>query len=287
MVSGLVCSFAGVLYTFRLSTSVANNGVGLELDVVAIVLVGGVSIFGGKGSVPGVVLGVLAFAGIQNALLLTNFNQEASGIVAGGLLLVSVFLPNAASAVAAARRPHPRSRPRRGHGLIGPTDSPVYRQAISASRKPKLKGYQTMRLRRATWLALPLLLVAPALAACSLLLFDSPRPRRPRRRPRLPRTSSASTAPLRQRQSEDRPQGLRDPEEPRQLLLHHLRQRELRRRAGRAADAGRDRDGDAAAPPTPRRRRSPPSRRRSARARTRWSSPRPTPPRSARRSKPP
>ena len=99
MISGLVCSFAGVLYTFRLSTSVANNGVGLELDVVAIVLVGGVSIFGGKGSVPGVVLGVLAFVGIQNALLLTNFNQEASGIVAGGLLLVSVFLPNAASVV--------------------------------------------------------------------------------------------------------------------------------------------------------------------------------------------
>jgi rhamnose transport system permease protein len=94
MISGLVCAFAGVLYTFRLSIAVANNGVGLELDVVAIVLVGGISIFGGKGSVLGVVLGVLAFAGIQNALLLTNFNQEASGIVAGGLLLVSVFLPN-------------------------------------------------------------------------------------------------------------------------------------------------------------------------------------------------
>ena len=94
MISGLVCAFAGVLYTFRLSTAVANNGVGLELDVVAIVLVGGISIFGGKGSVLGAVLGVLAFAGIQNALLLTNFNQEASGVVAGGLLLVSVFLPN-------------------------------------------------------------------------------------------------------------------------------------------------------------------------------------------------
>jgi rhamnose transport system permease protein len=97
IVSGLVCSFAGVLYTFRLSTAVQNNGVGLELDVVAIVLVGGVSIFGGQGSVPGVVLGVLAFAGIQNALLLTNFNQEASGVVAGGLLLLSVFGRNAAS----------------------------------------------------------------------------------------------------------------------------------------------------------------------------------------------
>ena len=56
-----------------------NNGLGLELDVVAIVLLGGVSIFGGKGSIGGVVLAVLAFAGLQNALLLTNFNQEATG----------------------------------------------------------------------------------------------------------------------------------------------------------------------------------------------------------------
>jgi rhamnose transport system permease protein len=91
MVSGLVCAFAGVLYTFRLNTAVQDNGVGLELDVVAIVLVGGVSIFGGEGSILGVVLGVLAFAGIANVFLLTNFNQEASGVIAGGLLLLSVF----------------------------------------------------------------------------------------------------------------------------------------------------------------------------------------------------
>ncbi len=96
MVSGLICSLAGVLYTFRLDTAVQNNGLGLELDVVAIVLLAGVSIFGGKGSIIGVVLAVLAFAGIQNALLLTNFNQEATGIVTGALLLASVFVPNAA-----------------------------------------------------------------------------------------------------------------------------------------------------------------------------------------------
>jgi rhamnose transport system permease protein len=96
MLSGLICSLAGVLYTFRLDTAVQNNGLGLELDVVAIVLLAGVSIFGGKGSMIGVVLAVLAFAGIQNALLLTNFNQEATGIVTGVLLLASVFVPIAA-----------------------------------------------------------------------------------------------------------------------------------------------------------------------------------------------
>jgi len=96
IVSGVVCSLAGVLLTFRLSTSVNSNGLGLELDVVAVVLLGGVSIFGGKGSIVGVVLGVLAFAGIQNALLLTNFNQEAASIPVGGLLLLSVFVPSLA-----------------------------------------------------------------------------------------------------------------------------------------------------------------------------------------------
>jgi rhamnose transport system permease protein len=110
MLSGLICSLAGVLWTFRLSTAVQNNGIGMELNVVAIVLLAGVSIFGGKGSVTGVVLAVLAFAGIQNALLLTNFNQEATGIVTGGLLLASVFVPNAArwlSLLRSARRLSP------------------------------------------------------------------------------------------------------------------------------------------------------------------------------------
>ena len=103
MASGLVCALAGVLWTFRLATAVQNNGAGAELNVVAIVLIGGVSIFGGKGSIGGVVLAVVALAGLQGALLLTNFNQEAIGIVIGGLLLISVFVPNAAPVLARAR----------------------------------------------------------------------------------------------------------------------------------------------------------------------------------------
>ena len=92
--SGLVCALAGILYTFRLSTAVQDNGVGLELNVVTIVLLGGVSIFGGRGTIIGVVLAIAVFAGLQNALLLTNFEQRAMGVVTGSLLLLSVLLPN-------------------------------------------------------------------------------------------------------------------------------------------------------------------------------------------------
>ena len=94
VVSGLVCSLAGILYTFRLSTAVQDNGIGLELSVVTIVLLGGVSIFGGRGTIIGVVLAIAVFAGLQNALLLTNFEQRAMGVVTGALLLLSVLIPN-------------------------------------------------------------------------------------------------------------------------------------------------------------------------------------------------
>ena len=86
MLSGVVCAFAGILYTFQLSTAVQDNGLGLELNVVAIVLLGGVSIFGGKGSILGVVLAVFVYAALQNALFLTSFPQRAFGIVTGCLL---------------------------------------------------------------------------------------------------------------------------------------------------------------------------------------------------------
>lgn len=94
VVSGVVCALAGILYTFRLSTAVQDNGIGLELSVVTVVLLGGVSIFGGRGTIVGVVLAIAVFAGLQNALFLTNFEQRAMGVVTGTLLLLSVLIPN-------------------------------------------------------------------------------------------------------------------------------------------------------------------------------------------------
>jgi rhamnose transport system permease protein len=62
------------------------------------VLLGGVSIFGGKGSVLGVVLAALVYAGLRSALLLTSsFNENDFEVVSGGLLILSVLIPNAAA----------------------------------------------------------------------------------------------------------------------------------------------------------------------------------------------
>jgi rhamnose transport system permease protein len=106
--SGLVSGLAGVLWTLRYSSARADNGAGLELAVVAAVLLGGVSIFGGRGALPGVIAGVVLLGSLQNALRLSDVSNEALNVVTGVLLIVSVLAPNLANAVRSAlqRRKH-------------------------------------------------------------------------------------------------------------------------------------------------------------------------------------
>lgn len=92
--SGAVAGLAGVLWTLRYSSARADNGAGLELAVVAAVLLGGVSIFGGKGTLPGVLAGVVLLAALQNALRLSDVSNEALNVVTGVLLIGSVLAPN-------------------------------------------------------------------------------------------------------------------------------------------------------------------------------------------------
>ena len=110
VLSGVVCALAGILWTLRFATSRYDAGTGLELNVVAIVLFGGVSIFGGRGSIFGVALAVVIIGCIQEALTLMNVAAQVQNIVTGGLLLVSVIVPNGAEAL---RRIRVRAR-RRG-----------------------------------------------------------------------------------------------------------------------------------------------------------------------------
>lgn len=91
--TGFMSGVAGVIYTFRFSTAQADNGVGLELLVISAILLGGVSIFGGVGTMWGVVAGVLLAGSVESWLTLREINAQWRTIVTGLLLLISVAAP--------------------------------------------------------------------------------------------------------------------------------------------------------------------------------------------------
>ncbi|WP_119730920.1 ABC transporter permease [Thermomonospora amylolytica] len=108
VVSGLVAAFAGIVYTLRYGSARADNGVGLELAVIAAVLLGGVDFDGGKGTLGGVISGVLLIGLLRNLLMLNDVATEIQSIVTGLLLIVSVLTPRLAGVV---RERRARRRP--------------------------------------------------------------------------------------------------------------------------------------------------------------------------------
>jgi len=91
--TGFMSGVAGVIYTFRFSTAQADNGIGIELLVISAILLGGVSIFGGIGTMWGVVAGVLLAGSVESWLTLQEVNAQWRTIVTGLLLLLSVVAP--------------------------------------------------------------------------------------------------------------------------------------------------------------------------------------------------
>lgn len=92
--TGLVSSMAGIFWTLRYSSARSDNASGLELAVIAAVLLGGVSIFGGRGSIPGAVAGVLLIGVINYSLRLQRISDVVLIIVTGSLLIASVVGPS-------------------------------------------------------------------------------------------------------------------------------------------------------------------------------------------------
>jgi rhamnose transport system permease protein len=112
VLSGAVAALAGVVFSLRNSTAAANVGIGFELTVVTAVLLGGVSIFGGRGTIGGVILALFLLGGIQKALLLSeSISSYWIQIVTGTLLVGSVLGPNVVRRVADARRRHSSQTP--------------------------------------------------------------------------------------------------------------------------------------------------------------------------------
>ncbi len=93
-ISGFVAALAGVLFAARLGSVRGSLAEGFELDIITMVLLGGVSIFGGSGTMLGVALSMLIVLNIRNGLGLANVDGTIQTGVIGALLILSVLVPN-------------------------------------------------------------------------------------------------------------------------------------------------------------------------------------------------
>ena len=94
ILSGVIASLAGLLLAARLGTVRANVAEGFELDIITMVLLGGVSIFGGIGTMAGVGLSILVVLNLRNGMSLANYSGNIQTSVVGVLLILSVLVPN-------------------------------------------------------------------------------------------------------------------------------------------------------------------------------------------------
>ncbi|WP_062078191.1 ABC transporter permease [Demequina globuliformis] len=92
--SGTIAALAGIYYTLRYGSARGDNATGLELSVIAAVLLGGVSIFGGRGALHGVIAGVFLIGILASALRLANVTSDVINIITGTLLVISVISPS-------------------------------------------------------------------------------------------------------------------------------------------------------------------------------------------------
>jgi rhamnose transport system permease protein len=102
--SGFFAGLAGVLFAARLGSIRGDLATGFELDIITIVLLGGVSIFGGSGTMVGVALSILVVLNIRNGLGLANIDQNTQTGVIGVLLILAVLVPNLVARVAGSWR---------------------------------------------------------------------------------------------------------------------------------------------------------------------------------------
>ena len=113
VLAGAVSAFAGIYITLRYGSARGDNAAGLELQVIAAVLLGGVSIFGGRGALHGVIAGVLLIGVISSALRLEDVTVNVINIIIGLLLVLSVmstsFLSVASRASAGIKKRKSRS----------------------------------------------------------------------------------------------------------------------------------------------------------------------------------
>jgi rhamnose transport system permease protein len=94
VMSGVIAAMAGLFYAARLASVRGDAATGFELDIITMVLLGGVSVFGGRGSMLGVLLSILIVLNLRNGMSLANITGHIQTGVIGILLIGSVLVPN-------------------------------------------------------------------------------------------------------------------------------------------------------------------------------------------------
>lgn len=97
VLSGLVAALAGILFSGYVSSARATNGLGLELTVIAIVLIGGASIYGGEGKFLGVLLSLVLVTAITSLMALQFITTDIQNMVIGLLMAGAVVVPGVAA----------------------------------------------------------------------------------------------------------------------------------------------------------------------------------------------
>ena len=92
LLSGLVSSVAAIIYVAHLGQAKSDVGTGYELDAITAVVLGGTSVFGGRGTLWGTIFGLFALSVLQNGLHLAALPSELTGVLTGVLLVATISI---------------------------------------------------------------------------------------------------------------------------------------------------------------------------------------------------
>lgn len=92
VLNGAAAGLAGVLTAARLGSALSNAGTGMELTVIAAVIIGGTSLFGGSGSILGTAVGALLMSVIANGMVFLKVSIYLQAVVIGAIIILAVGL---------------------------------------------------------------------------------------------------------------------------------------------------------------------------------------------------
>ena len=92
--SGFAAALAAMIFVSRVSTTRSDMGTGIELDAITAVVLGGTSIFGGRGTIIGTVLGLILIQALKNGLSLAGIKSDGTIVLIGAVLILTILLSN-------------------------------------------------------------------------------------------------------------------------------------------------------------------------------------------------